>query len=176
MTETPLAAPEQLATWRSGDPGLLVAAAEAAVRGYCGWHIAPERADDALAVDGSGAQVQPLPTLHLTGVAGVTEVDADGVAQTVDLADVQWSEAGYLWRATPWTCRLRGLTATITHGYADVPPEVQAVVLDLAESMKGGLGGATRRQVGAVSVQYATEQMTTLHRMVLDRYKLPPAP
>lgn len=176
MTEAPLAPPDSLAVWRSGDPGLLVPAAEGAVRSYCRWHIAPERADDEVVVDGSGANVLPLPTLHLTAVTSVTEVDADGVAQPMDLTGVQWSAAGYLRRDTAWTTRLRGVTATITHGYPEVPPEVQAVVLDLAEHLRSTLGGSERRQVGAVSVQVASQAMTELHRMVLDRYRLPSAP
>lgn len=174
MTE--LASSTELTQYRAGDPDLLVAAAEGAVRSYCGWHIAPERAGDEVVVDGSGASMQPLPTLHLTGVTSVTEADVDGIAQTVDLVDVQWSQAGYLWRPIAWTSRLRGVTATITHGYTDVPPEVQAVVLDIVELMVNSRGGSNRQQVGQVSVSVAAQQMTPLHQMVLDRYRIPGAP
>jgi len=168
MTE--LASGPDLATWRSGDPATLVAAAEGAVRLYCGWHIAPLREDDAVTVDGSGAKVQGLPTMHLVDVSAVTE---DG--ETVDLEPVQWSEAGYLWRCQAWTRKLRGVIATITHGYEDVPPEVHAVVLDLAQLMVNSQGGAVRQVAGPFQVQVAAQQMTDLHKLVLDRYRIPSA-
>lgn len=166
-----LASSSELPAYRAGEPALLVAAAEGAVRSYCHWHIAPKRVDVEVVVDGSGGCIQPLPTMHLTDVTAITEV-----GESVDLSTVQWSQAGYLWRPTPWTSDLRGVTATITHGFDPVPPEVNAVVLDLVELMVGARGGVTRRQVGSVSVSIAAQTMTDLHKMVLDRYRIPAAP
>ena len=40
-------------------------AAQAAVRAYCGWHIAPSLSET-LVLDGTGARAFILPTLHLT--------------------------------------------------------------------------------------------------------------
>ena len=175
MTVQPLATTTQLEAYRSGDPDLLVAAAQGAVRGYCGWHVAPS-VEQTVTLDGPGTKVLGLPTLHLTAVTAVEDVDTTANGETVDLTTLQWSEAGYLLRDCCWTSKLRGVTVTFTHGFDPVPPEVQTVVLDLAETIKAGMGGATRTQVGAVSVQYAAEQMTTMHRLVLDRYRLPPSP
>lgn len=175
MATPPLAVDADLQDYRAGAEWMLVAAAEGAVRSYCGWHVAPSTSETVV-VDGSGGYTQHLPTLHLTNVTSVTEVDADGVSQTVDLTDVQWSAAGYLWRPTSWTTRLRGVSAQITHGHELVPPEMQAVVLDLAEHLANTRGGTIRDQSGPFSAQYAQQQMTPLHTMVLDAYRIPGAP
>jgi hypothetical protein len=173
---TELAEPGQLSAYRTGDPDQAVAAAEAAVRSYCRWHIAPARSGVDVTVDGTGSSVQPLPTLHLTNVTNVVE---DG--SSVDLADVQWSQAGYLWRAQPFTRTLRGITATIDHGYAEVPLEVRAVVLAVAARAVVSPDGIVRSQVGQVSVQFSQPAANVAggvslfehEARVLDRYRLP---
>lgn len=175
MTTPPLAVDADLQDYRAGADWMLVAAAEGAVRSYCGWHIAPSTSETVV-VDGSGGYTQQLPTLHLTAVSAVTEVDADGVPQTIDLVDVQWSQVGYLWRPSVWTSRLRGISVEITHGHDVVPAGVQAVVLDLAEHLANTRGGTTNDQAGPFSAQYAQQQMTPLHTMVLDAYRIPGAP
>ena len=153
--------------------------AEAAVRDYCGWHIAPERADVEIVVDGSGARVLQLPTLHLTDVTGIVE---DGV--TVDLADVQWTEAGYLWRASGWTRNLRGVTATVTHGFAEVPAAVQAVVQAVAQRAVQNPGSLVRKQVGPFADTYSQTgfnqslpiALLEAEKRMLDAYRLPSLP
>jgi hypothetical protein len=60
------------------------------VQDYCGWHIVPVL-DETVTVDGSGSDMQPLPTAHLVGVTAVT---SDGYA--VATAHLKWSKAGYL--------------------------------------------------------------------------------
>lgn len=167
---TELADPGQLTEWRDGDPALLLAAAEAAVRTYCGWHIAPTRTDT-FVVNGTGATVLPLPTMHLTAVDSLTEDGAE-----VEVANVQWSAAGYLYRPAPWTTRLRGVSAQVQHGYADVPLEVQAVVLSVAARGAATPDGAVRQQVGSVSLSFTGAGGVALlehEQAVLDRYRLP---
>lgn len=174
-----LADTDQLTTYRAGDPALLLAAAEATVRSYCRWHIAPARVDDEVTVDGSGSPVLALPTLHLSGVTSITE---DTVP--VDAAGVQWSTAGYLYRPTPWTTKLRGVTATITHGYPEVPVEVQAVVLAVAARAVVSPDGVVRQSVGSVSVTFSQSGFNVAggvalldhETAVLDRYRLPVRP
>lgn len=171
-----LASPEELSRYRSGDAALLLGAAEAAVRSYCGWHIAPARAGDVVTVNGSGARVLALPTMRLAGVSAVLE---DGTA--VPLEDVQWSPAGYLWRASPWTTSLRGVSATIDHGYDEPPVEVQAVVMSVAARAVVSPDGVVRSQVGEVSVTFSQAAFNVAggvalldhERAVLDRYRLP---
>lgn len=150
-------------------------AASAAVRSYCGWHIAPTTTQ-MLTLDGSGSSTLILPTLYLTAVTDVTN---DGVA--VD--DVEWSQAGFA-RLYRWSCRLRGVTATITHGYDQCPAEVAAVVVALArqDGSAAAMQGVKSRQVGPLAWQYADDQIggvlgvSGAMREVLDRYKLPSRP
>lgn len=182
-----LAESSDLTTWQSGDVDLMVGAAEAAVRAYCGWHIYPSR-DDTVVVDGSGAHLLMLPTLHLTDVASVTETATFSEGPVVlDLTDglVQWSANGYLVReGQRWTTRLRGVEADITHGYPDLPLDLQAVVLALSSRAVASPGGATLDQAGPFQVRLATNSdgtaggvlLTGLERSVLDTYKIPLSP
>lgn len=171
-----LAGTTELANYRDGDDTLMLGAAEAMVRAYCGWHIAPHRIGVQVTVNGSGTHVLPLPSLHLTEVTSVTE---DGSA--VAVADMQWSQAGYVWRSQPWTTRLRGISAVISHGYDSVPLEVRAVVLGVAARVAASPEGIVRQQVGQVSLTFtqaafnAAANITLLNheRAVLDRYRLP---
>lgn len=163
------------------------ARAEAEVRAYCGWHIAPVETTT-ITLDGSGSPVLLLPSLHVTDVVSVTEGEL-----AVDPNDYEWSESGVLrrsssspWVTRPgprWSSRLRGVTVTFVHGYESWPLDVLAVVERLsARAVEGSRGPAVLTQVGAVS--YATGEdglpvtstLGSLDRAVLDRYKLPPRP
>lgn len=167
MTE--LATTGDLTAYQAGDPALLLTAAEAAVRTYCGWHIAPSRTDT-LTVDGSGSSVLALPTLYLTAVASITE---DGDA--VDMTSVDWSTSGVLWRDRPWSSRRRGVAATVTHGYAEPPAEVTAVVLAWAARAKTAPQGIRSETVGSMSVTYTdgVVMFAAEERAILDRYRIP---
>ena len=144
----------------------------AAVRAYCGWHIAPS-VTETVTVDGSGGPLQTLPTLRLTALSSITN---DGTAVT----DPQWSEAGMV-RAdcvTWWTWKFRGVTADITHGHDVCPPEIVGV---LAEAASRGAAGSAVNQVGqvrmgGVSGTPGAAAFVLERTAVLDRYKLPPRP
>lgn len=178
MAEPELADGTALAAYRSRGDDLLLAQAEALVRSYCRWHIAPSRPVD-VTVDGSGVLVQPLPTLYLTSVTAVLE---DGVALDLEEAGVQWSTSGYLWRPNRWTRRLRGVQASITHGYAEVPVEVQAVVLDVLSRASVAATIVRTETAGPFSRSLVTNAdgssvggvtLTELEKCVLDRYRVP---
>ncbi|MFD7157955.1 hypothetical protein ACXJJ3_08740 [Kribbella sp. WER1] len=160
------------------------ARAEAEVRAYCGWHIAPQR-EDTLTLDGPGGPLLVLPSLHVVSVASVaengTELDPEGYA---------WSAAGVLRRTSSatswhgwncgWTDDFRGLVVTLTHGYESMPLDVQTVIDRLASRSVDD--PSQYSQVGQVA--YATGadglpvsgSLTALDRLVLDRYKIPPRP
>lgn len=141
---------------------MLIDMATDEVQGHCGWHIAPTQTDT-VTVDGSGGVIQALPTLRLVDLVSLTE---DGTA--VDLAGVQWSEAGYLWRGTPWTRALRGLVAEIEHGYPEAPPAVAKLICELvARSMNPS--GVSRESSGGESVTYELAEMTEQEQRILDR-------
>lgn len=147
----------------------------AEVQAYCGWHIAPSKSET-LTLDGSGATVQPLPTLHMTALSSVS-VDE----QAVDTASVEWSEAGLLRRDVAWTSRLRGVVVELTHGYDALPLDVQAVVDRLkARHLEAQSMSTLLVQVGQVRAAVssdgtpATASLVELDRFVLDRYRVPP--
>ncbi|MGC4891084.1 hypothetical protein [Micromonospora sp. DT227] len=169
---------EQFAAWRQADLNaedaataqLLIDMVSAEIRSHCGWHITPI-ADDTVTVDGSGSQVLALPTMRLLDVVSLKERGVD-----VDVAGVQWSEAGYLWRAAPWTSALRGVEVQISHGYAATPPELAAVVCGAAARAMANPSGVAREASGGESVSYATQNgapltlaLTDLELRLLDR-------
>ncbi|MFF1820390.1 hypothetical protein ACFVWG_24000 [Kribbella sp. NPDC058245] len=156
-------------------PAEATARAEADVRAYCGWHIAPAKTET-LTLDGPGGALLVLPSLRVSSVASVTDN-----ATQLDPAGFAWSAAGVV-RLTgrAWTEALRGVTVTLTHGYAEMPLDVTAVIERLAARAVDG--SSLYSQVGAVAYASgedglpASGSLTTLDRMVLDRYRLPPRP
>lgn len=146
-----------------------LAQAEQQVRDYCGWHIAPSRAET-MTLDGSGSYAMLLPTLRLTGVTSVTNA-----GEAVDLATVEWSEAGILRCSSVWTWKFRGVVVEMTHGYDDVPASVAGVVRDIAARAVSNGGGLKSKTIGPFSETYAVDLLST-EMAVLDRYKLPPRP
>lgn len=142
---------------------MLIDMATDEVQGHCGWHIAPTQTDT-VTVDGSGGVIQALPTLRLVDLVSLTE---DGTA--VDLTGVQWSEAGYLWRSTPWTRALRGLVAEIEHGYAETPQSVAKLICELVARSMNKPSGVARESSGGESVNYELAEMTEQEQRLLDR-------
>lgn len=136
-------------------------AAVAAVRSYCGWHIAPE-VTETVTIDGSGSSLQILPTMRLVDLVSITN---DGTA--VD--SPEWSHDGFV-RRSCWTRKLRGVVAEMTHGYEVWPDELESVTVEL-------VAGAARAGVKAVtSGSHQVSFETTLSSSqlgVLDRYRLP---
>lgn len=180
----PLLSPEQFAQGTggkilAGDPRvpLLIDGATAAIRRYCGWHIAPVIIED-LKFDGPGGSVLVLPTLRVQEVEKVVE---RGVLLEED-AHYEWSANGEIRRLArqSWTYRWRAIDVTLRHGFdsaADLTQIVQQVVANaLASPM-----GATREQAGQVSVSWATTApgvsggLSLLERdlAILNTYRLP---
>lgn len=192
-----LATADDLVSFRRGDPAFLVAQAEAMVREYCGWHIAPSRIEDLTVKIPSRSPYETplmtpsrrtvfLPTMHLTAVSAVT---LDGEPLT-EGTDYEWHQGGYLVRlGFPWIDRLdwtgvsRTVVASVTHGYADVPADVQSVVLDIANRATGVVkaGGALRLRVGEVDRQFgprngapaAAVGFTDDNKTALASYRVP---
>src|SRR4051812_17931640 len=90
-----LATLPDLDDYQAGDPTQLLTAAEAVVRAYCGWHIAPSRTDTITTV-GIFTGSLFLPTLYLTAVVSVTE---DGTLLTAP--DYTVHREGYVTRVSP---------------------------------------------------------------------------
>jgi hypothetical protein len=164
------------------------ARAEAEVRAYCGWHLAPSKTET-ITLDGTGTNVLLLPSLHVTDLVSITE---DGTL--ADAESYQWSSSGVVrrgssgssWRPAwgqTWTGALRGIVVEFTHGYDEMPMDLQAVVEQMS-SRAQELSEASQvlSQVG--QVRYAvgvdglrqTGLLAEGDRQVLDRYRLPKRP
>lgn len=158
-------------------------AAISAIRDHCNWHIAPV-VTETITVDGPGAGMLLLPTLHLTDLVEVLD---DGVA--VDPEILQWSVRGAVRKGRGpywfqrWTSKYRGVTLTMTHGYEDFPQGVIAVARDMAKSVDrvgaSALGsGPHTVQFGvtAAGVQAGAVGISDLQLRVLHRYTVPGRP
>jgi hypothetical protein len=167
----------------------------AAVRAYCGWHIAPSR-DETLVLDGPGGNVLCLPSLYVTDVTLITENGtdlADGSDPEVP-AQYQWSQAGIVrrswagcswsgWSGAWWTTELRGIAVTLTHGYDDWPIELAGIIQAVAGRITDNPTGLEQQTVGPFTEKYATSgsggagtAFAAADESVLARYRLPPRP
>ena len=149
-------------------------AAEAAVRRYCGWHVAPVIVED-LILDGSGTSTLFLRTLRLDYVESVS---VSGVP--LDLADLEWSENGYLRKSGVWPDRLRSVQVRVAHGF-DSADDVAAIVQAIAARATASPGGIVREQIGARSISLSMTAagvsggvvLMDHERAMLDKYRLP---
>jgi hypothetical protein len=157
----PLANPAELAVWL-GVPETdtkLLAALNAASRRFRGAvrHPVSLVAADTVTLDGTGAYTVLLPAAPVVAVASVV---LDGTT-LVDSTDYEWSQDGYLRRlSAPWPTALRCLTVTYTHGYAQVPEDIQEVVLDQARAIYTVQPGVQARTVGGQSVTFGAQAAT----------------
>ena len=131
-----------------------------AIRRYCEWHVAPE-VTEAVTVDGPGGTLLALPTQHLTGLSDVT---SDGVA----VAAPEWSTSGVV-RSGGWSRKLRGVAATITHGFDALPGDLESVALELIAA--SGRGGVSSVSSDDAQVRFEAS-FNGAQRSVLDRYRL----
>lgn len=183
MTETPPVAPTP------------TDAAVAAVRAYCGWHIAPSR-EEVLTLDGPGGNVLVLPSLHVTDVESITEdgtVLDDGTDPDLPAA-YSWSEAGIIQKGSAsagwswscagwWTAKLRGIDVALTHGYDEWPVELAGIITAAAARTVENPTGLEQQTVGPFTEKYGVSgeagaggAFTAADNSVLARYKLPPRP
>lgn len=150
--------------------------AEALVRSYCGWHIAPSRADEVAVLPATLGQVALLPSLHVTDVSSITE---DGVP--VDETDYTWAPNGVLIRSWGWNA---SVAVTFTHGYSAVPAEVTAVVQAIAQRAVDNPSSLVRVQKGPFADTYSQTgfnqslplALLDAEKEILDHYRLPPRP
>lgn len=170
--------PAELATTLTSTEAQRLEQAEALVRGFCGWHIAPSRVVTAGQIRGTGTPILLLPSLFVTAVDSVSD---DGTPQVIE-DDYTWSPAGVLTRPGRWSTKL--ITITYTHGYTAVPPEVTAVVQAVAQRAVDNPGSLVRNVVGPFAPAYsatganesAALALLDAEKAILSRYALPPRP
>lgn len=148
-----------------------VAAASAAVRSACQWHLCPSLPCRAL-VDGEGTRSIWLPTTHLEGVSSI-EVLGD------DVADFQWSRIGQVIPATRVPRTLQAAVVDYVAGYDALPGDVAAIVAGAAVRAIALSFGVTSESAGGVSVSYSSAvaavpmpRLTEDERSTLAAYKV----
>lgn len=175
MTIDPIISKTDYDAALAGTSDLYMLGAENAIRRYCGWHVYPVTTENVV-MDGSGRSVLRLKTLRLLEITAFSE---DGRA--LDPATLEWSQAGYLQRHHgTFTRRLRGIRASIKHGF-DQAPELQALVLTIAERAKASPAGVVQEAAGAVNIRFSTfgsgaaggVALMEHEYALLDRYRLP---
>lgn len=160
-------------------------AATAAVRGYCGWHVAPQ-ITETIRVDGSGTNRLLIPSGHVVAIA---ECLNDGAS--VDLGSLDWSEAGILaarhtaggpyWyqeglATSGFTGKYRGVQITLTHGYLpeEVPDVMQLIQGVAARARMDPTGVLTGQRAGTQGVNRLPGSIPLLaqEKELLAPYKL----
>lgn len=141
----------------------------AAVRAWCGWHIAPKRAET-LEVEGQGGRVLLLPSLHVEAVSEIrneaTTVITGYKARSNGVVRGCWREHDLY-------------SVTLTHGYEEMPAELLAIVNRLdAEGV--GARAASSQSTGPFAQSFGSstdlESQPVSARAVIARYALPPRP
>ena len=147
--------------------------AEALVRAYCRWHIAPSRSGETYRLQEAGPLIL-LPSLHVTAVS-VT----DAAGETVDPATYTWSEPGVVRAACGWWAA--GTTVTYTHGYDYPPAEVTGVVQAVGQRAFDNPGSKPREQTGPFTDTYSQAGLNQApalvlldaEKTILDAYRIP---
>lgn len=156
---------------------LLLDGAEGLVTEYCGWHVSPEISEQ-VDVDGTGTAILPLPTLNLISLDSVSEN-----GRLLDVAGIDWSVNGLLEKrhGGDWTGRRRGVSASITHGYAATPGWLVTMICALAgRAFTTSLGNVVQETAGGESISYArggadagAVSLAVMEMRMLDRIRVP---
>lgn len=146
--------------------------AEAVVRGFCGWHIAPARTES-LTVRTFGGNAILLPSLHVTAVASVTE--AESALTLTD--DYHWlTPSSIIRRPAGWGYDTE-VVVEFTHGYAMVPADVEAVVMAVAQRATDNPGSLSQEAAGPFNAKRAgtgaTLELLEAEKAILRRYRVP---
>lgn len=167
--------PAELATTLTATEAERLMQAEALVREFCGWHIAPSRTVTVELVSAGGTALL-LPSLEVTAVTAVRDVDGD-TPETLTGWKVR--RFGILYRSLGWPTG-HEIEVDLTHGFTAAPAEVQGVVQAVAQRAVNNPGSKPREQVGPFGDTYSqagfnqAPALTLLdaEKMILGRYRL----
>ena len=149
----------------------LLDAAYDIARGYCGWPVTLTT-DEQVELTGGWQRILSLPTMNLLDVTAVTE---DGVV--LDVADLDWSRTGRLWKRAAYARWAGRVLVTMTHGYASTPGFDQAVLKIAAaeSSTTRDDPSMLEKQVGSVRYRWSDQQVETVTGgYLLSRYRILP--
>lgn len=130
-------------------PAFWVKAGQAAVRRFCGWHVAPS-ITETVKVDSYGGRVLMLRTKHLTELVSVLINGVDVIDQ------VRWSESGILTlRGGCWPNEVGAVEVTLSHGYdLDEVPDVAALIASIGKRAASQPGAVASQSVNGASVSF----------------------
>lgn len=126
---------------------LAIASASAAIRDWCGWHVAGTMTCRAT-VDGDGKGSIWLPTTCLVAVTSIEYA-------ATQPSGFQWSRIGQVLPSEPAPVGLGSATVTYRAGFATAPDNVAAIVAGLVVRGVALSYGVTQETAGGVSVSYA---------------------
>ncbi|WRS30598.1 hypothetical protein U6G28_02610 [Actinomycetaceae bacterium MB13-C1-2] len=128
-------------------------AAQAAIRRFCGWHVAPILSET-LRVDAYGGRVLELPSKHVTKLESVMVGGVDWLDR------LDWSEAGTLQLKRGrghWPDAPGAVEVTLEHGWsAEDVPEVAALIVTIGKRARTQPGVVSSQSVNGASVSYQT--------------------
>lgn len=160
------------------DADLFTAAAQRAVRAYCGWHVAPV-ADVSGSAPTCGGRIVRLP------VMGIRELSSLEFRGEDVLGGAEWADSGIIELPCPLPASVAGLSFRAVAGFDPCEvPDVVSVAVQVARRASQAPAGHVRSQsVNGASVTYgftgSGAPMVSLlaeEREVLDRYRLPRLP
>jgi len=146
----------------------MLAAALAAARQYCGWHVSPVKTGVDLVVDGPCSRILALPTRKLLDVTAVTE---DTIV--LDIAALEWSQIGSVRKTSGayWSCTYQSIAITIDHGFTEVEAaDWRDAVLSAVN--RASLQVAGRQTAGPYSFTPESSLFSDAERDKLDPYRL----
>jgi hypothetical protein len=155
LNAPPLAEASDLATLTKAsdtNPKLVLALKRASnrFRGAVG-HFVSFVSDDVVLLDGDGSYSLLLPAAPIVG--SVT-VKVDGLAVT----DFSISRRkAILRRSSPWPDALENIEVQFSHGYQNIPGDIQDAVLEQAELQYALLAGVQQASLGAQSVTFGAQ-------------------
>lgn len=133
-------------------------AAQAAIRAYCGWHIAPILTETLYV---SARHTSPkifIPSGHVVDIERL-EMLENNKGTWKEVAGYGWDETGTLelTGGQRFTKGLRNVRVTLTHGYQpDEVPDVLAIADAIARRAAMSLYGVASQSVNGATVAYQT--------------------
>lgn len=170
----------------------MLEAALVTARRYCGWHVAPVIADDAITLDGPGSRILELPTRKLISLTSVSEngvplglaslsVTPGGPPGITRPAAVRKASGGW------WGRTYQSIDIVMTHGYTEAEAaDWRYAVLSMVDEMgQIQMSGTSELDIVSKKVddvtyrwadRYSNAAESALYSFitVFDGYKLPP--
>lgn len=170
-TTTPQAPARILPNPPTFDEAFWVAAAEGAIRDYCGWHVAPVK-EQTWALDGRGQRRLLLQSKRLLEVTSCVSggVDVTGRVVPGESGVIELRDGG------TFACGLQGVVVTAKHGYyPEEVPSIMGLIASLASRLSDSFGNIVHQQsAGGSSVTFfaGAEHLLRGEQAKLDTYRV----